>query len=129
MEEVLINPSDSLSDLEYQERILQAVSRSFALTIPQLPTSLSNIVTNAYLLCRIADTIEDESKLSIEQKRFFFGEFITRRRPSGISWGIPLALLALLTALAKESGLRSSVVLRLCPKGCSVSKRTRIFMV
>jgi farnesyl-diphosphate farnesyltransferase len=76
MEEVLKYPSDSLSDLEYQERILQGVSRSFALTIPQLPTGLCNIITNAYLLCRIADTIEDESGLSIKQKRFFFGEFI-----------------------------------------------------
>ncbi len=76
MQEVLKHPSDSLSDLEYQETILQGVSRSFALTIPQLPSGLRSVVTNAYLLCRIADTIEDESRLSIEQKRFFFGEFI-----------------------------------------------------
>lgn len=74
--EVLKTPGDSLSDHEYQEQILQGVSRSFALTIPQLPVGLRGVVTNAYLLCRIADTIEDEVRLSAEQKRSFFREFI-----------------------------------------------------
>ena len=50
-------------DLEYQERILPGVSRTFALTIPQLPEDLRIAVTNAYLLCRIADTIEDDPAL------------------------------------------------------------------
>ena len=76
MEDVLKHSSDNLSDYEYQEEILQGVSRSFALTIPQLPSGLRGVVVNAYLLCRIADTIEDEVTLSIEQKRFFFREFI-----------------------------------------------------
>ena len=52
-----------VSDEEYQERILPHVSRTFALTIPQLPAALRIPVTNAYLLCRIADTIEDEDLL------------------------------------------------------------------
>ncbi len=56
--------------------MLQGVSRSFALTIPQLPPPLRGPVTNAYLLCRIADTIEDEENLSIDQKAFFFQRFI-----------------------------------------------------
>jgi farnesyl-diphosphate farnesyltransferase len=51
------------SDENYQNQILPYVSRSFALTIPQLPTSLRTPVTNAYLLCRIADTIEDEPQM------------------------------------------------------------------
>ena len=55
-------------DLQYQHRILQQVSRTFALTIPQLPPDLYRLVSNAYLLCRIADTIEDESALSAEEK-------------------------------------------------------------
>jgi farnesyl-diphosphate farnesyltransferase len=54
------------SDELYQDRILPHVSRSFALTIPQLPLELRTPVCNAYLLCRIADTIEDESALSVE---------------------------------------------------------------
>ena len=47
-------------DRTYQESILPGVSRTFALTIPQLPDDLRISVTNAYLLCRIADTIEDD---------------------------------------------------------------------
>ena len=52
-------------DEEYQNRILPHVSRTFALTIPQLPPALRTPVTNAYLLCRIADTIEDEVEPSV----------------------------------------------------------------
>ena len=47
------------ADEAYQDQILPHVSRTFALTIPQLPAGLRIPVTNAYLLCRIADTIED----------------------------------------------------------------------
>jgi farnesyl-diphosphate farnesyltransferase len=54
----------STSDEQYQDRILPHVSRTFALTIPQLPEALRTPVTNAYLLCRIADTIEDETTVS-----------------------------------------------------------------
>ena len=50
-----------IADEDYQNRILPHVSRTFALTIPQLPPALRTPVTNAYLLCRIADTIEDET--------------------------------------------------------------------
>jgi farnesyl-diphosphate farnesyltransferase len=52
------------SDEVYQDQILPHVSRTFALTIPQLPSGLRTAVTCAYLLCRIADTIEDEPALS-----------------------------------------------------------------
>lgn len=61
---------------DYQDDILQKVSRTFALTIPQLPRPLRRVVTNAYLLCRIADTIEDESALSFEQKQHFHDFFL-----------------------------------------------------
>ncbi len=66
----------STQDLDYQERILQGVSRTFALTIPQLPEQLRTVVGNGYLLCRIADTIEDDATLSTEQKRNFTDQFI-----------------------------------------------------
>ncbi|MDX1512964.1 MAG: squalene/phytoene synthase family protein, partial [Gammaproteobacteria bacterium] len=65
-----------MNDLEYQQHILQDVSRTFALTIPQLPPELDVVVGNAYLLCRIADTIEDESALSPEMKRRFSEDFV-----------------------------------------------------
>ena len=68
------NPSFPGAD--YESRILEKVSRSFALTIPQLPLPLNQPVANAYLLCRIVDTIEDEAGLTIDQKEHFFHEFI-----------------------------------------------------
>lgn len=62
-------------DKVYQDSILPGVSRTFALTIPQLPPALRQVVTNGYLLCRIADTIEDEPALSTQQKKFFSSTF------------------------------------------------------
>jgi len=59
----------STDDEQYQDHILQGVSRTFALTIPQLPESLRCVIGNAYLLCRITDTIEDDSALTLEQTR------------------------------------------------------------
>ena len=59
-----VEPDSGMSDEAYQDEILPHVSRTFALTIPQLPAALRTAVTNAYLLCRIADTIEDEPALS-----------------------------------------------------------------
>jgi farnesyl-diphosphate farnesyltransferase len=67
--------SASSSDDRLQQ-FLQGVSRSFALTIPNLPPGLCRTVTNAYLLCRIVDTIEDEENLTISQKHLFFKEFL-----------------------------------------------------
>jgi len=66
----------SQADYTYQERILKGVSRTFALTIPQLPADLSSVVSNAYLLCRIADTIEDDKDMTFEQKKVFADRFI-----------------------------------------------------
>jgi farnesyl-diphosphate farnesyltransferase len=45
------------------EDLLPRVSRTFAMGIRLLPEELSNAVRIAYLLCRIADTIEDEATL------------------------------------------------------------------
>lgn len=64
------------ADREYQDDILQHVSRTFALTIPQLPGDLCEVVGNAYLLCRIADTIEDDKDLPSELKRSYAERFI-----------------------------------------------------
>src|SRR2546429_9803238 len=64
-----------MSDGLYQERILPLVSRTFALTIPQLPTGLRTAVTSAYRLGRIADTIEDEPALSAAETFAFLQRF------------------------------------------------------
>ena len=63
-------------DLAYQDVALQEVSRTFAFTIPQLPEALRHVVSNAYLLCRINDTIEDEPALSVAQKSTFWDQFV-----------------------------------------------------
>lgn len=65
-----------------QKQLLQGVSRTFALTIPQLPDTLEQAVTNAYLLCRIADTIEDDARLDTDQKSLYHERFLdTLERP------------------------------------------------
>ena len=72
---------------EQEQKFLQKVSRSFALTIPQLPPMLGRSVTNAYLLCRIVDTIEDDAALSLDQKRDFlcrFSEIIESKMSASI---------------------------------------------
>src|ERR1043165_2271268 len=65
-----------LNDDEFQNAMLQGVSRTFALTIPQLPAGLCRVVSNAYLLCRIVDTIEDEPELGAAQKHYFCRQFL-----------------------------------------------------
>jgi farnesyl-diphosphate farnesyltransferase len=65
-----------LNDDDFQSEMLEGVSRTFALTIPQLPAELCRVVSNAYLLCRIVDTIEDEPVLSGAQKNSFCQQFL-----------------------------------------------------
>ena len=57
-------------------QLLEGVSRTFAFTIPQLPGGLRETVTNAYLLCRIADTIEDDPVLDAGEKDRFHAAFL-----------------------------------------------------
>lgn len=71
-----MSDSEMRADELYQEKILPSVSRTFALTIPQLPDPLDGVVTNAYLLCRIADAIEDEESLEPAQKTALHDRFM-----------------------------------------------------
>lgn len=66
----------SVADEAYQDQILPHVSRTFALTIPQLPRGLRLGITNAYLLCRIADTIEDQTNSSAAQRLGLLHRFV-----------------------------------------------------
>jgi len=54
---------------------LPKVSRTFALTIRLLPGALEHPVAVAYLLCRIADTIEDSAALRASEKSALLDEF------------------------------------------------------
>jgi farnesyl-diphosphate farnesyltransferase len=71
------SPPTLQSDEAFQERALPGVSRTFALTIPELPGDLRRVVTNAYLLCRIADTIEDDGELSADDKQRLHEDFVS----------------------------------------------------
>lgn len=87
-------PVEALTeDRAYQDAILQEVSRTFALTIPQLPCDLRVVVGNAYLLCRIADTIEDSDTLTVEEKRRYYDWFVgaVEQEASGEAFGHELA--------------------------------------
>lgn len=86
MQSIPGNDSELMTDQDYQNIILKKVARTFALTIPQMPIALREAVSNAYLLCRITDTIEDETNLTPEQKLHFsqiFSEVIRGRASAG----------------------------------------------
>lgn len=63
------------SEFALQRELLAKVSRTFALTIPALPDRLEQVVGNAYLLCRIIDTIEDASVLDSATQAEYFQQF------------------------------------------------------
>jgi len=65
--------------------MLPRVSRTFAPTIRMLPEALETPVTIAYLLCRIADTVEDNEKIQINGKRELLDLFIRIFKSHGSS--------------------------------------------
>jgi farnesyl-diphosphate farnesyltransferase len=72
--------ADSPERLRYADRfaraVLPAVSRTFAISIRFLPGMLGRAVLTAYLLCRIADTIEDDGAASPERKAELLEAFL-----------------------------------------------------
>lgn len=71
MKRFRLTDTSNYTDSQYQDYILQGVSRTFALTIPQLSKELVHVVGNAYLWCRMADTIEDDPQLALALKGHF----------------------------------------------------------
>ena len=65
-------PAHLGASLEFCREILPHVSRTFALTIPVLRDPLRDQVCVAYLLCRIADTVEDRPDLAPPMRRALF---------------------------------------------------------
>ncbi|MBM4193213.1 MAG: phytoene/squalene synthase family protein [Gemmatimonadetes bacterium] len=61
-------PGDLRAARAWAHAILPDVSRTFALSIRFLPGTLGTAVSTAYLLCRIADTVEDDGTLSAARK-------------------------------------------------------------
>lgn len=73
---------------EQQALHLQKVSRTFALTIPLLPMPLADWVGNAYLLCRIVDTIEDDAHLTTASKKQHIEVYLAALQglTDGVAW-------------------------------------------
>jgi hypothetical protein len=73
-------PPDGAKRLRCAARFASAalpeVSRTFAISIQFLPGVLGRAVLTAYLLCRIADTIEDDSAASPERKADLLDAFV-----------------------------------------------------
>ncbi len=90
-------------DFAYQAGMIQKVSKTFALTIPPLPGRLRSVVENAYLLCRMADTIEDEPNLGIPEKKAFLDRFVAVAAGREDTEPFSVELGAMLTPATPES--------------------------
>jgi farnesyl-diphosphate farnesyltransferase len=79
-------------------RLLPEVSRSFALVIRSLPRPLNDAVMVSYLLCRIADTIEDARRPAADRRRRLadFAGSLESGRPDLPTDGFPAAYRGLL---------------------------------
>ncbi len=64
------------SDWRFCQQSLKEVSRTFSLPIAMLRDPLERAVTCGYLLCRIADTIEDESNLTLAERDGLYLSFL-----------------------------------------------------
>lgn len=70
-------------EVEFCVDALEQVSRSFARPIAMLPGSLRHAVTVGYLLCRIADTVEDAPSLTPATRDGCFESFLAALDGSG----------------------------------------------
>jgi len=80
-------------------RILPQVSRSFAVVIRWLPKGLDDAVMVSYLLCRIADTLEDSVRDVAEKRRQLarFGDSLDEGSPEIPLDAFPATYLGLMT--------------------------------
>ena len=72
----LAAPRATDEDRSYCEHAMGEVSRTFARPIAMLPPPLATAVGCGYLLCRIADTIEDHPGLALDERERMFGVFL-----------------------------------------------------
>jgi farnesyl-diphosphate farnesyltransferase len=119
----------SADDLDYQRSILPGVSRTFALTIPVLPHKLAVVMTNAYLLCRLADTIEDDPALTHEQKSHFHARFVAVVKGADDAGAFAAELAPLLSARmlpAEHDLVRNAPAVIRVTHGCSSEERAAL---
>ncbi len=77
---MLLRAMSTASDLPLDE-LLQGVSRTFALSIPELPEPLGRWIGTAYLICRIIDTVEDRPGTDPADRHRMFDELVTALGP------------------------------------------------
>ncbi len=68
--------ADERAALDFARKIIGRVSRTFAIGISVLPGDLGKAVLVGYLLCRIADTIEDDGKASAARRQELLATFL-----------------------------------------------------
>lgn len=110
----VLSTASAIAEAEaYQAKALGAVSRTFAFTIPQLPGDLRKVVTNAYLVCRIADTLEDEPALSAVDKAYLQERFLAVLRGEEGAQGFAAQVTPLLSpaTLPEERALMANTPL------------------
>jgi len=71
----LVTGRQENADQAFCADVLPDVSRTFALSIASLPASLRAPIEASYLVCRIADTIEDDHRLTPELREQLFDAF------------------------------------------------------
>src|SRR3954463_12750018 len=64
------------ADWAYCEQALIDVSRTFSKPIELLPPPLRVALTCGYLLCRVADTVEDHEQLGSREREALLSAFI-----------------------------------------------------
>jgi farnesyl-diphosphate farnesyltransferase len=74
---------DAASERAWCEACLPRVSRTFAACIRLLPKPLDHQILIAYLLCRVADTIEDTADLAVPEKERLLAGFAASLGPGG----------------------------------------------
>lgn len=70
-------PETQATALAFARGIIGRVSRTFAIGISVLPGDLKRAVLVGYLLCRIADTIEDDGTATAARRQELLARFLT----------------------------------------------------
>lgn len=71
-----LHDRDVHEDRTWCREMLPRVSRTFALGILSLPDPFGDWITAGYLLCRVADTVEDADDVPWATRQVMFGQFI-----------------------------------------------------
>jgi len=74
----------------FAREVLPAVSRTFSLSVQLLRGELGRSVLCAYLLCRIADTLEDDGHAAPGEKAALLGAFVACLDDAGAADAFPL---------------------------------------